>query len=163
MSGLSLWGRSYRALLISCVQIPVAPGEKFRSITATFFPEEDQNLDIKGKPSVEPHPTNPGHHIVKLPIKGETPSQRLKGILIVQGKGEKEAYNVDIPVHNIATPPAQIETPTPEEPVTFAVPAAPEFEGGLALALLFAFVGGMILNLMPCVLPVMSFKVLGFV
>ena len=38
-----------------------------------------------------------------------------------------------------------------------------EFEGGLALALCFAFIGGMILNLMPCVFPVMSFKVLGFV
>jgi thiol:disulfide interchange protein DsbD len=31
------------------------------------------------------------------------------------------------------------------------------------MALLFAFVGGLILNLMPCVLPVLSLKVLGFV
>lgn len=31
------------------------------------------------------------------------------------------------------------------------------------LALMFAFVGGMILNLMPCVLPVLSLKILGFV
>jgi thiol:disulfide interchange protein DsbD len=38
-----------------------------------------------------------------------------------------------------------------------------EFEGGLGLALVLAFVGGMILNLMPCVLPVISFKVLSFV
>ncbi|MCG3151894.1 MAG: Thiol:disulfide interchange protein DsbD [bacterium] len=30
-------------------------------------------------------------------------------------------------------------------------------------ALLFAFIGGMILNLMPCVLPVLSLKVFGFV
>jgi len=34
---------------------------------------------------------------------------------------------------------------------------------GLALALAFAFLGGLILNLMPCVLPVLSIKVLGFV
>jgi thiol:disulfide interchange protein/DsbC/DsbD-like thiol-disulfide interchange protein len=33
----------------------------------------------------------------------------------------------------------------------------------LALAVLFAFLGGLILNLMPCVLPVLSLKVLGFV
>jgi thiol:disulfide interchange protein DsbD len=33
----------------------------------------------------------------------------------------------------------------------------------LVLALVFGFVGGVILNLMPCVLPVLSIKVLGFV
>ncbi len=33
----------------------------------------------------------------------------------------------------------------------------------LALALAFGFVGGLLLNLMPCVLPVLSIKVLGFV
>jgi thiol:disulfide interchange protein/DsbC/DsbD-like thiol-disulfide interchange protein len=33
---------------------------------------------------------------------------------------------------------------------------------GLPLALAFAFVGGLLLNLMPCVFPVLSLKVLGF-
>ena len=33
---------------------------------------------------------------------------------------------------------------------------------GLGLALLFAFLGGLILNLMPCVFPVLGLKVLGF-
>ena len=33
---------------------------------------------------------------------------------------------------------------------------------GLLAALLFAFIGGLILNLMPCVLPVLSIKILGF-
>lgn len=31
------------------------------------------------------------------------------------------------------------------------------------LAILFSFIGGMILNLMPCVLPVLSIKIMGFV
>ena len=34
---------------------------------------------------------------------------------------------------------------------------------GLLLSLLFAFLGGIILNLMPCVLPVLSLKIMGFV
>jgi thiol:disulfide interchange protein/DsbC/DsbD-like thiol-disulfide interchange protein len=34
---------------------------------------------------------------------------------------------------------------------------------GLVLALTFAFLGGLVLNLMPCVFPVVSIKVLGFV
>lgn len=38
-----------------------------------------------------------------------------------------------------------------------------EFQGGFGLALGLAFLGGLILNLMPCVLPVISFKILSFV
>lgn len=34
---------------------------------------------------------------------------------------------------------------------------------GFLTALVFAFLGGLVLNLMPCVLPVLSFKILGFV
>jgi len=34
---------------------------------------------------------------------------------------------------------------------------------GFLLAVLFAFAGGIILNLMPCVLPVLSLKILGFI
>ncbi len=41
-----------------------------------------------------------------------------------------------------------------------APPADPPL--GLALALLFALAGGALLNLMPCVFPVLSLKVLGF-
>ncbi len=47
-------------------------------------------------------------------------------------------------------------------PHTNAAAATTGF-GGIAKALLFAFLGGLILNLMPCVLPVLSLKVLGFV
>ena len=43
---------------------------------------------------------------------------------------------------------AQVTTPAPDL--------------GLALALLFALGGGLLLNLMPCVFPVLSLKVLGF-
>src|SRR6185503_5943984 len=33
----------------------------------------------------------------------------------------------------------------------------------MALVLVFAFIGGLILNVMPCVLPVIALKILGFV
>jgi thiol:disulfide interchange protein len=46
----------------------------------------------------------------------------------------------------------------PSEPPAAAPPPALGF--GLALA--FAFVGGLLLNLMPCVFPILSLKVLGF-
>lgn len=44
-----------------------------------------------------------------------------------------------------------------------ATVASGDLVSGLWQALLFALVGGLILNLMPCVLPVLSIKVLGFI
>lgn len=61
----------------------------------------------------------------------------LKGLLIVGGK----AYSMDL----------KPETTQQGEPLNFL------------WALLFALVGGLILNLMPCVLPVVSLKVMSFV
>jgi len=49
---------------------------------------------------------------------------------------------------------------------TISRPAAPESpapQAGLWLALFYGFLGGVILNLMPCVLPVISLKVFGFI
>ena len=47
-------------------------------------------------------------------------------------------------------------------PAPVKAPAALADTGGLGWALLAAFVGGLILNLMPCVFPVLAIKVLGF-
>jgi len=41
--------------------------------------------------------------------------------------------------------------------------SAPLMSGSLAKFLLFGFLGGFILNLMPCVLPVISLKIFGFI
>jgi thiol:disulfide interchange protein DsbD len=60
---------------------------------------------------------------------------RVAGVLA----GGPQALEIDVPVAGVAS----------------GVP-------GLAVALLLAFAGGLILNLMPCVLPVLSIKVLGF-
>ncbi|NBD09772.1 MULTISPECIES: protein-disulfide reductase DsbD [Corallococcus] len=43
-----------------------------------------------------------------------------------------------------------------------AAPVAAESSMGLGLALLFAFLGGALLNLMPCVFPVLAIKAYGF-
>ena len=80
---------------------------------------------------------------------------RLQGVLVVVGADRPTAVQVDVAV--AAGDPA----PAPSY-------AAPRSLGSrhvttLKLALGFAFVGGLILNLMPCVLPVLSLKVMGFV
>lgn len=49
------------------------------------------------------------------------------------------------------------------EPIGLETFDSGNFSGGMGLALAFAFLGGLLLNLMPCVLPVVSLKVLSFV
>ena len=84
---------------------------------------------------------------------------RLSGVLVsAQGFGAAtpaRAVTIDVPI-------AGSVTPALAPPVR--APAASELGPGLGLglALVFAFAGGLILNLMPCVLPVLSIKVLGF-
>jgi thiol:disulfide interchange protein/DsbC/DsbD-like thiol-disulfide interchange protein len=73
------------------------------------------------------------------------PLARLEGILSADGK----SVVVDVPVTPLAAVP-----PPPSPPAATST--------GLPAALALAFVGGLILNLMPCVLPVLSLKVLGF-
>lgn len=59
--------------------------------------------------------------------------------------------------------------PSPSDTAGFAAPPGRGADSGtssttkgLAMALLFAFLGGIVLNLMPCVLPVLSLKVMDF-
>jgi thiol:disulfide interchange protein DsbD len=54
--------------------------------------------------------------------------------------------------------------PAPLQPVEAVAPTRtpPSPALGLGLALLFALIGGALLNLMPCVFPILSLKVLGF-
>jgi thiol:disulfide interchange protein DsbD len=75
------------------------------------------------------------------------------GVLVLEQGGQRTGWLVQPsairPVAANATPRS---TPTS--------PAAPTL--GLPRALLFGFLGGFILNLMPCVLPVIALKILGF-
>ncbi|MBI5504212.1 MAG: thioredoxin family protein [Deltaproteobacteria bacterium] len=59
-------------------------------------------------------------------------------------------------------PPVAAATPPPALPTSVA-PQAGAANLTLLLALVFAFAGGLILNMMPCVFPVLSLKVMGFV
>lgn len=82
-------------------------------------------------------------------------TERLSGVLVAPDgeswiRGEQvRALLIDVPVE--------------EAQAAGISPAAPEERSmSLAWALLFAFAGGIILNLMPCVFPIVSIKILGF-
>ena len=70
--------------------------------------------------------------------------------VVTSGSG---AWEVSVPLNRAG--PAGSSRPGPVNPGTPGV--------GLWWAFVLAFIGGMILNLMPCVFPILSIKVLGFV
>lgn len=93
-------------------------------------------------------------------LGGDT--QQLQGVLVITERsadGElRRAFTVDAPRRDALPPPLA-------EPVPAAASVGPVVipEVSLATALLFALAGGLILNLMPCVFPVLAMKVLALV
>src|SRR5262249_19101060 len=74
-------------------------------------------------------------------------------VLVAQSGGEMPAYEVKLPVESSGTP-----------GVSASLSAGPAASApSLSKMLLYAFIGGLILNVMPCVLPVIALKILGFV
>src|SRR5436309_5588576 len=112
--------------------------------TIDFYPLPQGNI-VFGHPTVASR--KPNEIIFRIPI--ESPDQNLSAMpgLIVFSKfpngNDRIAW--------------QLETPT----ITAAQAAQPA--RGIFTFLLFGFVGGLILNLMPCVLPLISLKIFGFI
>jgi thiol:disulfide interchange protein DsbD len=96
---------------------------------------------------------------VQLPLSNlRLTDPKQVGFLLTTGKGaERQGFAVSAPV-------------TQAWPAVSELPAAPTNDNspsvdgliGFGLALVGAFIGGLILNLMPCVLPVLAIKLLGF-
>ncbi len=88
------------------------------------------------------------------------PTHILRGVLLAEdggrwdAEGTEEALWVEVPVAGAPPPPQEEEAEVPPPPP----PAGADT--GLGLALVFAFFGGVLLNLMPCVFPVLSLKIL---
>ncbi|MEM1441868.1 MAG: thioredoxin family protein [Verrucomicrobiota bacterium] len=83
-------------------------------------------------------------------------------LLVAETPTAKTGFRVSVGDPKIPTVGEGV-TSTPGESLNSAAPEAPPFGGGFFGILLAAFLGGMILNVMPCVFPVISLKVLSFV
>lgn len=111
-----------------------------------FIPEEREVIDY-----MAPQIFSAQGKMVTLNVKRAHPESALstiKGVLLVSEKGNaiKRAIQVDSMIHA-------------DKPHTAGVHGLSSF----VIALGFAFVGGLILNVMPCVLPVVALKIFGFV
>jgi thiol:disulfide interchange protein DsbD len=109
-----------------------------RESQAEFFPEDQNVLDNPAPQTVTPTAAGLVLDLKKDPNLTTNPSQ-LKGVLELSGARN---YEIAAVLGNVAV-----------------APAAPAFSlSSLARISLFAFLGGMILNLMPCVFPVLFLK-----
>ena len=114
-----------------------------RETQAAFFPEDADVLDNPAPQTVTPTATGLVLELKKDANLTTNPAQ-LKGVLELAG-----GRNYEI----VATPGTVI-----------APPAPPAFSfGTLASTVFFAFLGGLLLNLMPCVFPVLFLKGLALV
>lgn len=104
-----------------------------------------------------------GHLSLQLqPARTFDPHQLLSGVLRIEDAEGQERF------FSIAAKPTDTEVSAKGQkavsapPLRRAAPAAPRpfADTGLATMLLFAFLGGLILNLMPCVFPILAIKAL---
>ena len=130
--------------------------------TLSVFPETPELIES----ATEQHPRasqswQDGVWTAQLPLSHlrlNDPKQM--GFLLTAGTSTaRQGFEVSAPVTQAW--PAVSELPAVTTPVV-AQPPSDEGALGFVLALIGAFLGGLILNLMPCVLPVLAIKLLGF-
>jgi len=121
---------------------------------ADFFPDASEDFEVQ--PATGRVPAAPGKFRLRKEVKklaGDWPRQ-ISGVLIQQSGPARLAYEVNLPIES--------------SPTAAAVNTSPAVATGVVAPslwkmLLYAFLGGLILNVMPCVLPVIALKILGFV
>ncbi|MBV8484423.1 MAG: thioredoxin family protein [Verrucomicrobia bacterium] len=105
-----------------------------------FFPVPPENVVLN-------HGKQAGNSVV-LSVDGGAALDRLKGVAVIQANGKTDAFDVEL-------------QPGGQAAATGNGASADLL--GVLQAVAFALIGGLILNVMPCVLPVISLKIFGFV
>lgn len=129
-----------------------------------FFPYGGESFEVAGPTEVVSNAG--GKTVLRKQVKksdGDWPKQLL-GLLVERAdEPHPTGYEVNLVLSDgtpgVAPSVAGKQTTTPS-------PAAPAGQGevtSFAHALVLAFLGGLILNIMPCVLPVIALKIFGFV
>lgn len=113
-------------------------------------------------------PNSSGGFVLTLPISSDSPKDaaQLLGVLTSEtgwlADGSLRGLRVELPFAAAVTAASGSQLPAAKALSTGNAPGAPA-SASLLSTLLLALVGGLILNLMPCVFPVLGIKILGFV
>jgi len=125
---------------------------------ADFFPGTNDDYEIL--PATEIITASSSEIRLRKTVKkysGDWPRE-IRGVLIADTGNSRTGIEVKLPVDDQAPPGETAAAPSAPSASAPALPAQP-----LWRMLLYAFIGGLILNIMPCVLPVIALKILGFV
>jgi thiol:disulfide interchange protein DsbD len=101
-----------------------------------------------------------GRYVLTLPVAFQLqPFDRVAGVITAaNGIGGAKAATLDVPLAgSVVAGPKPLDAPAPKLNLGAASTLS------LAAAIALAFGGGLLLNLMPCVFPVLSLKLLSFV
>jgi len=126
-----------------------------------FFPEKEQLIE----PAAPQKVTRDGNGVrieMKLADPPPTALKLVKGVAVSDDGWpgiQKKAIEVDAPVSASIGAAASAST----KPAAPTGGGSSSVGGSTLTALFFALIGGILLNLMPCVFPVLGIKVLGFV
>ena len=129
-----------------------------------FFPYQEGQVEASGKQSFIRDPN--GTFVLTLPVANQLAPgfTRVAGVItatngFTSGGGLVKTMTLETPLAGtVIAGPKPASAATPELKLAAPLPAA---EGlSLAVAMVFAFIGGIVLNLMPCVFPVLSLKAL---
>lgn len=139
-----------------------------RAAEAEFFPEAGDGFEIL--PAIEALPDGRGLAL-KVSSSANTWPKQLRGVVVFKVDGQRQAHEVATEIAGAGTTQSAPRTRGAAAPddvraaEAVAATTAPVFPplGVLLLQLLAALGGGVILNLMPCVLPILSLKVLSLV
>jgi len=119
---------------------------------ASFLPYH-HGVTTLGSSQQQPTPGDAIVLTMEIDPNAEQPPTRLEGIVLSEtgwrGPDSEKALHVSVPLS--------------QEAGSVAAGAPGGRLHSVPLALLFAFAGGIILNLMPCVFPILSVKIMGFV
>ncbi|MEE3331348.1 MAG: thioredoxin family protein [Myxococcota bacterium] len=131
----------------------------------SFIPDLMEGIQLEVT-ATRPHPLSPGDLLIEL--SGEagagasTSEQQLSGIaslVMPDGRAVAAELALPLPRATAGSEVAAIGTPWRTESSVANASAVSTTSVSLWQALLFALLGGLILNLMPCVLPVLAIKV----
>jgi len=123
---------------------------------ADFLPYASEDYEIDGTTEKLPAEANKLRLRKQVKKIGAEWPREIAGVLTQQSDGERLAYEVKLPVEPSGAVAAVGSTPPTSSSPVMPAPS-------LSKMLLYAFIGGLILNVMPCVLPVIALKILGFV
>ena len=124
-----------------------------------FFPFAEGKIE----PSAPQALTRDGATLrLALPVASQRVGEfsRVAGVLTAsKGFGAQDAASIDVPLAGSIVAGSPLPNAAAALPASYA---SGEDDVSLVIALAFALVGGLLLNLMPCVFPVLSLKVLRF-